>query len=47
MYSLINNLQNKANSIHINNRYPAVKPHKNNINKLLKSFTHTELKDTY
>ena len=44
IYSSINNSQNKANIIHINNRYAAVKPHQNNINKLLKSFTHTELK---
>ena len=43
IYSSINNSQNKANIIHINNRYAAVKPYKNN-NKLLKSFTHTELK---
>ena len=44
IYSSIKNSQNKAIIIHINNRYPAVKPHQNNINKLLKSFTHTELK---
>ena len=44
IYSSINNSQNKANIIHINNRYAAVKPYKNSINKLLKSFTHTALK---
>ena len=44
IYSSINNSQNKANIIHISNRYAAVKPHQNNINKLLKSFTHTEIK---
>ena len=44
IYSSINNSQNKANIIHINNRYAAVKPCKNSINKLLKSFTHTALK---
>ena len=43
IYSSINNSQDKANIIHVN-RYAAVKPHKNNINKLLKCFTHTELK---
>ena len=44
IYSSIKNSQNKAIIIHINNRYAAVKPHQNNIKKLLKSFTHTELK---
>ena len=44
MYWSINNSQNKANIIRINHRYAAANPHKNNINKLLKSFTHTELK---
>ena len=42
--SSIHNSQNKANIIHVN-RYAAVKTHKNNINKLLKSFTHAELKE--
>ena len=44
IYSSINNSQNKGNILHINNRYAAVKPHKNKLNELLKSFTHTELK---
>ena len=40
----INNSQNKANIIYINNTYATIKPHRNKLNELLKSFNHTELK---
>ena len=45
IYSSINNSQNKANIIHINDKYAAVKPYKNKLNELLKSLNRTELKD--
>ena len=44
IYSSINNSQNKANIIQINNRYAAIKSHKNKLNELLKSFIHIEFK---
>ena len=44
IYSSISYSQNKANIIHINNGYAAIKPHKNKLNELLKSFNCAELK---
>ena len=42
IYSSISYSQNKANIIHINNGYAAIKPHKNKLNELLKSFNCAE-----
>ena len=41
IYSSIDNSQINGKIIQINNRYAAIKPHKNKLNELLKPFTHT------
>ena len=48
IYISNNNTFYQANIVQINNRYAAIKPHKNKfvqLNKILKSFSHMELKE--